>query len=177
MNLLGHEKILKAMRLSDKKHAGQKRKGSGIDYFIHPVMTAFILVQFKRSEKIVDLICAMLLHDVIEDTDATYEELLREFGPLVVSIVQELCNDDDKIAKVGKLEYQKKKVVGISNYALLGKLADRLHNILDQPKPAYVGDTIELIDYLMSKRKLTSSQLELAGAILDACKDFRSRAA
>lgn len=176
MNLFGHEKILKAYRFSDQKHGGQKRKGSGEDYFIHPIMVAFILVQFKRSKHIVDLICAMLLHDTIEDTDATYEEILREFGPLVLSIVQELCNDDDEIARVGKLEYHKKKVLGISNYGLLGKLADRLHNILDRPHAKYVADTVELIEHLRKNRNLTGPQKEITDAILDACQSFQEAA-
>ena len=79
----------------------------------------------------------------------------------------ELSNDVDAIKQVGKLEYQKKKLVGMSSYGLVIKLADRLHNVSDFPTNKMITDTIELIEFLTKVRKLSISQTQICQRILE----------
>lgn len=158
-------RVLKALRFSEEKHKGQKRNSTGDDYIVHPIFTSYLIVKFKNSKHIYDLVSAAILHDILEDTDTTQEELVKEFGLFISSLVLEVTNDEKLMKKMGKLEYQKKKVVGISNYGLIIKLCDRLSNIYDKPWQKYIKQTIELLDYLESNRKLTKTQKEIVDEI------------
>lgn len=75
--------ILKAYNYSKSHHEGQKRL-SGEEYIIHPLYVADILSQIELDD---ETICAALLHDVVEDTDITKEDLKREFGEEITEIV------------------------------------------------------------------------------------------
>ena len=113
-----------------KKHGDQKR-ASGDPYFSHPVEVAGILTELKIDEP---TIVTGLLHDTLEDTDATYEELQRLFGEEVAQLV-------DGVTKLSKLELTadqnkqaenfRKLLVATANdiRVLIVKLADRLHNM------------------------------------------------
>jgi hypothetical protein len=82
----------------------------------------------------------------------------------------ELKSDKDEIAAISKTEYLKKKLCGISNYGLLLKLADRLHNMLDHPTDLMKKSTIEIIEYIQHNRKLTNSQMAITREILRVCR-------
>lgn len=112
----------------------------------------------------------------MEDTDATFEELARRFSPLVASLALELKNDDAEIARVGKLAYHIKKMLGMSSYALIIKLADRLHNISDNPSPKMVADTLVLMQHLRKGRKLTRTHVALVEAIEALCRETQANA-
>ena len=75
--------ILKAYQYAKEHHSKQKRL-SGEDYIIHPLNVANILCQIELDD---ETICAALLHDVIEDTDVTQEDLVKEFGEEIGTIV------------------------------------------------------------------------------------------
>lgn len=172
MNFLFNAKMLHdAIQLANEKHYGQYRLGSGDPYVTHPIAVSYLVAIFKRSKKLVELLVAAILHDCLEDTDLTFEEIARRFSPLVASLCWELKNDPEMIAKVGKLAYQTKKVLGCSSYALVIKLCDRLHNIMDNPKDSMVADTLVLMQSLRDGRKLTRAQTELVNAIEQACRD------
>ena len=160
--------ILKAIEFSTLKHEGQVRKGTGKPYITHPIMVSYVLAQYKQSKNIEELICAALLHDTLEDTDTSFVEIANEFTPLVASLVLELTNDDNIISQIGKLEYFKIKWLGLSNYGLILKLADRLSNLKDMPTKQTVKDTLELSNHLIKNRKLTASQ----GAIVTDIKNI-----
>lgn len=115
------------------------------------------------------MIAAAILHDVLEDTDATFVEIASIFTPLVASLALELKSDKEEISAIGKTEYLKKKLGGISNYGLLLKLADRLHNMSDHPTDLMKKSTIEIIEHIQSIRKLTKSQMAIAQEILRVC--------
>ena len=68
--------ILKAYNFAVSKHGDQLRK-SGEPYIIHPLQVAYILTCIDLDES---TICAALLHDIVEDTDVTHEDLVKEFG-------------------------------------------------------------------------------------------------
>lgn len=129
-NIEGLEKIRKAYHYAEKLHQGQKRQ-SGEPYITHPLNVAYILAEMHADT---DTICAALLHDTIEDTDITKEELAREFGPDVANLV-------DGVTKISKMNFSSKQEKNLANTRkiitsiredvriIIIKLADRLHNM------------------------------------------------
>lgn len=124
------ENIKKAYNFSQKKHAGQFRK-SGEEYIIHPLNVSIILTTIYADAVTIE---AALLHDVLEDTDTTKEELEEEFGSEVAHLVEGVT----KLSKINfsteneyLIDYYKKIIVGISEDVrdIIVKLADRLHNM------------------------------------------------
>jgi len=168
----GGTMIYKALKFAEKKHKDQVRKGSGLPYVTHPINTSYLLTSFKRSKHIEELVCAAILHDTLEDTATSFVDLANEFTPLVASLVYELTSDEDQIKLLGKNEYFKKKLLGISNYALVLKLVDRLSNVSDNPKLQYVQDTVELVNYISRKRKLTKTHKKIIIEILAVCNSI-----
>lgn len=169
------ELVLKALQFAQEKHAGQTRKVSKLPYVTHTIAVSYIVAAFKRSKKLEYLLVASILHDVLEDTDATFEELAGKFGPLVASLVFELTNDEDEIDRVGKLVYHKKKLVGLSSWALVIKLADRLSNVMDNPSEKMVRETLELMTHLSCKRKLSGTHRKLVAEIVRVCEEFLTK--
>jgi len=167
--------LLDAIKFADERHSGQFRKKSGEPYVTHPVAVSYLVAAYKRSSRLVELLVAAILHDCLEDTKTTFEELARRFSPFVASLVLELTNDPEQIAIMGKLAYQIKKCLGISSYALVIKLADRLHNISDSPSPQMVADTLVLMQRLREGRKLTKTHLEMVTAIEELCHAFNNK--
>jgi (p)ppGpp synthase/HD superfamily hydrolase len=163
-------RIYEAIKFADKRHKGQKRKGSGLAYITHPIAVSYLLAQYKVSKHLVELIVACILHDVLEDTDTLHTEITKKFGPLVASLCHELTNDAAEIALVGKLAYQTKKVLGISSWALVCKLVDRLHNIMDRPTQKTLADTLVLLDKLRKGRKLSKTHLRIMADIEAECR-------
>lgn len=163
-------KISRAIAFAKAKHAGQTRKVSGLPYVSHPISVSAIVATYKKSKHIEDLVIAALLHDTLEDTDTTYEELENTFSPLVASLVHELTNEPVTMKQMGKLSYQKQKMQQMSSYGLLIKLADRLHNIADNPTKKMLNDTLELISYLEQCRQFSQTQNELVTQIKNICK-------
>ncbi|MDP2782261.1 HD domain-containing protein [Devosia sp.] len=163
------EKILEAIEFIRIKHEGQTRNGTGAPYAAHPIAVSYILASHKSSERITELIIASLLHDTLEDTDTTYDEISGVFGGFVASLVKELTNDVVAIKSLGKLEYHKCKFMELSSYGLTIKLCDRLHNVSDQPSVKMLHNTISLIGYVMERRTLNVPQLTLCDKILSIC--------
>ena len=161
--------ILDAHDFAKEKHCGQLRKGSGEEYFTHPMSVSYLVARYKKSKHLEELIAAAYLHDVLEDTDATFAQLAVRFGPMVASLVFEMTNNAAEIAEVGKLVYQKRKMVAMSSYALVLKLADRYHNISDQPSMQMVEDTLEIMQHLLKARKLTKTHKVMVADIVELC--------
>lgn len=153
--------MLKAIKFAVIKHQGQVRKVSGEPYVTHPIGVAELVLKYKQSKHINALVDAAILHDCLEDTDATFVEIATEFSPLVASLVLEMTSDPEMIKKMGKLEYLKKRLVGMSSYALVDKLCDRLYNINDNPTPKMIADTKELMVFLKDNRKLSETHLAI----------------
>jgi len=142
--------IRKAIEFATIKHAGQVRKGSGLDYVIHPIRVGFILSELRAP---LAVIIAGFLHDVLEDTKTTYDELVAAFGKEIADIVLALTSNKAKIKIMGKNEYLIHKMSFIlTDNELLGKLGDRLDNISDEPADKYILDTIVMMKELQENR-------------------------
>ena len=128
-----------ALALSLKAHQGQTRK-SGEPYIIHPILVAAITAKISNDETMVQ---AALLHDVVEDTPYTIEELLNEFGDDIAHLVEGLTKiieiRDEELAPSGSderlinsaLTFRKMLIASIKDVRVLViKLCDRLHNML-----------------------------------------------
>lgn len=130
-------KIRSALNYCIIAHEGQFRK-SGIPYAIHPILVSCIIAYYGGDET---MICAALLHDVIEDTNYEIDWINEEFGEDVGALVDsltkivdikkgELLNSDDKII-ASALSFRKILVASIKDArALVIKISDRLHNML-----------------------------------------------
>ena len=124
------EKILKAFYYAENAHSNQKR-ASGEPYFIHPCAVAEILMGLGLDSA---TIAAALLHDVIEDTDATEEDIKREFGDEVLELVSGVTKLDKIVFKSQEQEEAenfRKIFVAMAKdiRVIIIKLADRLHNM------------------------------------------------
>lgn len=91
--------IKRAAEFAAKVHEGKVRKGTRIPYVVHPYEAAVIASGITSDP---DVISAALLHDVIEDTDVTYEELKAEFGTRIADLVQAESEDKSKTWKERK---------------------------------------------------------------------------
>lgn len=145
------ERIMKAYDFGAKAHDGQFRK-SGEPYFIHPAEVSLILAELDMDD---DTLIAGLLHDVIEDTEYTYQQISEVFGESVAYLV-------DGVTKLGKIHYETKEEREAENLrkmflamaedirVILIKLADRLHNIrtlkfqTDDKKREKAQETLEI---------------------------------
>lgn len=122
--------VMKAYEYASEMHKDQKRK-SGEPYIIHPVNVAIILADLDMD---VETIIAALLHDVVEDTPATYDDVKNLFTEDIANIV-------DGVTKLNKLNYKsseafqaenlRKMILAMNNdiRVIIVKLADRLHNL------------------------------------------------
>ena len=126
----GIDIIKKAYDYADSLHKGQMRQ-SGEPYITHPLNVAYILSEMKADS---DTICAALLHDTLEDTDTTKEEIAELFNKNIANLV-------DGVTKISKMNFSSKKeqnlantrkiITGLTNDVriIIIKLADRLHNM------------------------------------------------
>ncbi|MEG1027308.1 MAG: HD domain-containing protein, partial [Oscillospiraceae bacterium] len=124
------DEVKKAYELAEKAHVNQVR-ASGEAYFVHPLEVAYILVDLGMDT---DSICAGLLHDVVEDTDVTLQQITQLFGKGVALLV-------DGVTKLGQVPLSTKEEQQAENIrkmllamaedvrVIIIKLADRLHNM------------------------------------------------
>ena len=123
-------RVRAAFELAASSHSGQKRK-DGSPYVTHTVAAAIIVVDMGLDE---DSIVSALLHDTIEDTSVTYDDILRQFGPSVADIVDGVTKltrvnftsrEDEQMENIRKMLMAMSKDIRV----ILIKLADRLHNM------------------------------------------------
>lgn len=193
-------KVVKpAKKLATKAHKGVYRRGKDkdgnkVDYITHPETVVDIVRTVKQSKYISALVAAAYLHDVPEDTEITLDDIRDYYGDsvlnmktedidkdnileLVLSLIDELTSNEEKIKKMGKTKYLSEKMLKMSSWALVIKLADRLHNVNDIRKKMggspsdvrwakkYANQTKDIIEHLKKGRKLSNTQLELISLI------------
>jgi GTP pyrophosphokinase len=160
--------IEKAYLFSEKAHEGQMRR-SGEPYISHPLSVAGILADLKLD---VDTIMTGLLHDTVEDTDVTLEDIKREFGDTVAYLV-------DGVTKIGKMNFRnsfekqgeniRKMIVSMGKdvRVVLVKLADRLHNMRTLNHMPYekqtriAQETLEIYCPLAGRIGISALKIEL----------------
>ena len=125
------EQVKRAYQYASFLHRDQKRK-SGEPYIVHPLSVAYILTTFARAD--MNTICAALLHDTIEDTDCTKEDIISNFGEEVYTLVEGVTKIRGVVFSTreeGSIENQGKILNGMAEdiRIILIKLADRLHNM------------------------------------------------
>jgi guanosine-3',5'-bis(diphosphate) 3'-pyrophosphohydrolase len=122
--------FIKAVAFAADKHRNQRRKDAEASPYInHPIALANVLANEGGIED-VNVLCAAVLHDTIEDTETTAEELTSIFGAKVTSIVIEVT-DDKSLAKEVRKQRQVEHAALISTEAKLVKLADKICNLRD----------------------------------------------
>ena len=162
------KKIMKAYNYAVQKHGDQKRN-SGEPYIIHPLQVAYTLAEMGLDE---DTISAALLHDVVEDTPATGEDIKKEFGEEVADMVA-------GVTKLSSLQFATLEETQVENYrkmflamgkdirVILIKLSDRLHNMrtlkyLKRDRQiANAKETMELYSPLANRLGLYTIKAEL----------------
>lgn len=131
--------VEKAVAFATKSHEGTFRKGTKIPYIVHPLETAVIVALMVTDE---EMICAALLHDVVEDTGVTEAELKEEFGPRVAELVMEETEDKTKCWKERKsatLDHLEQA----SRESKILVLADKLSNLRATARDYYLmGDDL-----------------------------------
>ena len=160
--------IQKAYNYALEKHGTQLRK-SGEPYIIHPTNVAYTIAELGLDEQ---TICAALLHDVVEDTDATYEDIEREFGKEIADMVDGVT----KLKQIGHASIEENQVenyrkmflaMGKDIRVIIIKLADRLHNMRTleflrrDRQIAIATETMQLYAPLANRLGLYSMKWEL----------------
>lgn len=171
--------IEKAYRIADDMHKGQLRK-SGEPYMIHPAEVAKILAELGMDD---DTIVAGLLHDAVEDTEYTKEQLEKDFGPEITNLV-------DGVTKLGSIVFESKEERQAENLrkmflamskdirVLIIKLADRLHNLrtinyMDERKIIdKCKETLEIYAPLASRLGIYALKFELEDIALKYLDPF-----
>jgi len=160
--------IRRAYELADAAHKGQKRV-SGEDYIIHPLAVAKILTDLQIDDI---TISAAILHDVVEDTTHTLDEMRERFGDEVAMLI-------DGVTKLGRIQYKSKEEQQLESYrkmflamakdirVIMIKLADRLHNMRtlkymrEDKQKRIARETIEIYAPLANRLGISNVKWEL----------------
>lgn len=169
----------KALKYASVMHKGQERNGEKKEPYInHPIRVSELVSKYLKDEDYINKYrAAAILHDTLEDTDATYEEEVYMFGSDIANIVLNLTNDDEKIKEVGKDVYLAKKMNEMNDNTLTIKLCDRYDNVSclkymdDDFNEKYIKDTVYIINYLLLNKQLNSVNLELVNKIMKKVKE------
>lgn len=176
-----YNKMNDAYIFAKQKHEGQFRK-DGSAYIHHPIKVAEIIKKYFSSHpKINELITAAYLHDVVEDTNTTIDEIRENFGEYVASLVNGVTNDEKQKNIMGKTNYLCNKMLNMNEDVLNLKLCDRLANVLDLNNVApdfiekYEIETTIILNYLLTNKNLTGIQMELIKIINEQINDLRKQ--
>ncbi|WP_005032427.1 HD domain-containing protein [Holophaga foetida] len=139
--------LFRVLAFAADKHRNQRRKDAEASPYInHPIALANLLTNEGGVEEL-EVLCAAVLHDTIEDTQTTPEELEQVFGPRIASIVLEVT-DDKSLEKHVRKQLQVEHAPHCSREAKLVKLADKICNLRDMLASAPAGWSIERkLDY------------------------------
>ncbi len=156
--------LINVLHFASQKHKYQTRKDGKIPYINHPIQVAKILAE--NGENDISLLSAAILHDTIEDTDTSPEEILENFGEDVLQIVLD-CTDDKNLSKHERKEKQITSASSKCRSARALKIADKICNIKDiignPPKGWSIKRKEEYLDWsdkVVTELSGTNVQLE-----------------
>jgi len=174
--LVGSRLICEAAELAARRHLGQQRKGRGDEPYINHLAEVANLLAAATDGADAELVAAGWLHDTIEDTETTHEELARKFSERIASLVVEVT-DDMNLPKAQRRQKQIDDAPHKSAGAKLIKIADKISNIrariVMQPNKEQRDD---LADYVAFSEKVAAG-CRGANARLDAEFDEAVKAA
>ena len=160
------EIVLRAAAFAAAKHRNQRRKDEEASPYInHPVQVAHILVQENIEDP--EVLAAALLHDTIEDTNTSLEELEIVFGYEIAGVVNE-CTDNKKLNKLERKQAQIDHAAHISHKAKLVKLADKIANVNDINDAPPAGWSLERKPEYFDWAKKVVDQMRGAHPALEA---------
>lgn len=149
--------ILDAARFAAHRHKGQTRKYGHSDrpYITHPIRVAGMIAIHPDTS--VEMVAAAYLHDLLEDTTTTVEDLVVRFGPEVAKLVGELTNTSKETGapRVDRKRMDRARIYGISKEAKLIKLVDRIDNLTEM-----YDDSQTPYDFFVKYRKESLELLE-----------------
>ena len=162
--------FLQALEFAASKHSNQRRKDPAqTPYINHPIAVANILLsEVGIADE--NVLIAALLHDTVEDTDTTLEEIERRFGTAVRDVVDEVT-DDKTLAKAVRKQQQIEHAGGLSNRAKLVKLADKTANLRDIVKATPEGWSTARVDEYLEWGKTVVEQMKGTHAPLETLFD------
>ncbi len=168
-----------ALEYATKKHEGKVRKGNPpTPYIVHPIEVSKMISNYMKNDVDEEVYkVAALLHDTLEDSDATYEEEYNLFGKQVADIVLSVTSDKKKQKELGKDIYLSKKMVDMKEKDLILKLCDRLDNVSglnitsEEFNEKYIRETTFIINYLLLNRKLNETHLKIINDIMRKIKE------
>lgn len=140
-----NEMIIRALVFSEAKHRHQKRKDTAQSPYIKHPIEVFSILALEAGITDTDVLCAALLHDTIEDTDTTAEEIEQHFGKDILAIVLELT-DDKSLPKEMRKELQIRNAAKKSGKAKLIKMADKIANLRDMHIEPPTGWPVERVN-------------------------------
>lgn len=164
------QRIFDSLFFSVEKHRFQTRKDQRrTPYIIHPLGVANYLLNIGKVRD-PDIIIAALLHDTVEDTDTTFEEIQLFFGSQVENYVREVT-DDKSLPKASRKQLQIENAPHKSEGAVLIKLADKLYNLTDLSTEPPVDWDKERIDAYFKWAQAVVDQLPLVNIPLKRAVD------
>lgn len=149
--------IVRALDFAAEKHRDQRRKDADASPYInHPIALANVLVNEGGITDPV-VICAALLHDTVEDTETTFDEIEEEFGKAIADVVREVT-DDKALPKAERKALQVEHALHASHAARLVKLADKICNLRDMmAHPPEGWDLARRIEYFEWARRVVDN--------------------
>ncbi len=163
--------VRKAIKYATFMHRNQQRK-DGTPYIRHPLSVLNNVYRFKKSHNIELLLASAALHDTLEDTEATYSDIVNEFGLAIGSVVLELTTNEQMKQELGKERYLEIKMRSMTSWALVVKLCDRLDNVSDllscddKFRNKYINETIGIISYLFDNVEFSKTHILIIEEIL-----------
>jgi len=122
-------------------HQNQKRKATDIPYIVHPVGVMLILIEFGENDP--ELLAAALLHDTVEDSGVTHDQIRKEFGDRVAEIVAGCSEPDKDDTWENRKNHTIHYIKGAPRHIQLVSAADKLHNLRSMIKDyEEVGDKV-----------------------------------
>ena len=159
-------RLFQALDFAAEKHRAQRRKcGESVPYINHPIHVARLIAEVGGVED-EDVLMAAVLHDTLEDTATTREELEAAFGPFVLGLVEEVT-DDKSLPKAERKRLQIAHAGELTREATLIKLADKIANVGDLShappadwSPERIREYIEWAEQVVRNCKQVNAALE-----------------